>query len=189
MKSFHRHPAWCCLILAASLALTACGSRETRVEIGNREQILHLANGSEPQNLDPHTVTGVPEHNIIVALLEGLVSEDPTDLTPVPGVAERWDISEDETVYTFHFREDARWSNGDPVTALDFVNSFKRILTPTLAGEYAYMLFVMKNAEAYNKGEITDFSEVGATAVNDRTLQITLNNPAPYFLSLLNHSS
>ena len=177
------------LILLAASVLCGCGRRETRVEHGDREQILHLANRTEPQDLDPHIVTGVPEHYILMSLLEGLVAEDPQDLHPVPGVAERWDVSPEQTVYTFHLRRNARWSNGDPVTANDFVRSYRRILAPTLAAQYAYMLFVMKNAEAFNTGKITDFSEVGVKAPDEFTVQITLNSPTPYFLSLLNHYS
>ena len=122
-----------------------------------------------------------------MALTEGLVAEDPVDLHPVPGTAERWEISNDGSVYTFHLRENAKWTNGDPVTANDFVQSFKRILTPALASKYAYMLFVMEGAEAYSTGKLTDFSKVGAKALDERTLEITLNSPTPYFLSLLNH--
>jgi oligopeptide transport system substrate-binding protein len=123
---------WFLLFLAAA-AVCGCGRRETRVERGDREQVLHLNNGSEPQNLDPHVVTGVPEHHVIMALLEGLVSEDPRGIQPQPGTAERWDISADQTVYTFHLRRNARWSNGEPVTSHDFVRSYQRILAPSLA--------------------------------------------------------
>ena len=177
------------VVLLAAALLCGCGRRETRVENGNRNQILHLNNGTEPQNLDPHVVTGVPEHHIIMALLEGLMSEDPRGLKPQPGTAERWDISPDQTVYTFHLRENARWSNGDPVTAHDFVRTYRRALTPSLASEYAYMLFVMKGAEDFNAGKITDFDQVGVKALDDHTLQVTLNAPTPYFLSLLLHYS
>ena len=169
--------------------LTGCGKRETRVEFGNREQILFKGNGGEPQELDPHVVTGVSEYHILMSLLEGLVTEDPVDLHPVPGVAESWDISPDGRVYTFHFRRNARWSNGDPVTAQDFLKSYRRMLTPSLASEYSYMHFVVKNAQAYNEGKITDFDQVGYKALDDSTLQITLENPTPYFLSLLLHHS
>ena len=130
---------------------TGCGPTETKVQRGNREQVLHLSNGSEPESIDTHIVTGVPEHNVISALTEGLVTEDPVDLHPVPGMAESWDISEDGTVYTFRLRDNAKWTNGESVTAQDFVRSFQRILTPSLASKYAYMLFLMKNAEPYNK--------------------------------------
>ena len=174
-------------MVLSALVFVGCGPVESKVDIGNREQILHFSNGSEPESVDPHIVTGVPEHNVICALTEGLVAEDPVDLSPVPGTAERWEISEDGTVYTFYLRENAKWTNGDPVTAQDFVASFKRILTPSLASKYAYMLFLMKNAESYQKGELTDFEQVGVKALEDRVLQITLNEAAPYFLSLLNH--
>ena len=170
------------------ILLCAC-QRETLVEHGNRHQIFHRGNGTEPQDLDPHIVTGVPEHHIITSLLEGLVVPDPKDLHPLPGMAERWDISPDQTLYTFHLRKNARWSNGELFTAHDFVRSFKRMLTPSLASEYAYMLFVMKNAEAYNEGKLTNFEEVGAKALDDFTLQITLNSPTSYFLNLIQHYS
>ena len=152
-------------------------------------QVLSLGNGAEPKGLDPHLVTGVAEHNILAALLEGLAAEDPQDLTPVPGVAERWDISPDTCTYTFHLRADAKWSNGDPVRAADFVYSFHRMLSPALAAEYAYMLYPLRNAKAFNMGEISDFGQVGAAVVDDRTLVLTLEHPTPYFLQLLSHTS
>jgi len=176
-------------IFAALLLVAGCGKPPTRVSVGNQEQILHKGNKSDPQELDPHIVQGVPEHHILQSLIENLVTEDPKDLRPVPGQAERWDISPDGTVYTFHLRAGIRWSNGDPVTAHDFVRSYRRALTPSLGSEYAYMYYVMKGAEEYFKGKTQDFSTVGAKALDDRTLQITLNGPVPYFLSLLNHYS
>ena len=179
--------ASCALLL--TLILTACAKRETRVEIGDRDQVLHKGNGSEPKDLDPHVVTGVTEHNIIAALLEGLVAEDPKTLAPVPGVAERWDISDDALVYTFHLRPDAKWSNGDPVTADDFVFSYRRILTPGLGSPYAYMLYCLKGAEGYHAGPLNSFDDVGIKALDPQTLQLTLSAPTPYFLSLLNHYS
>lgn len=181
------------LVVMVCLALTwgfvGCGNRTSQVEQGIEEQILHLGNGTEPQGIDPHVVTGVPEHNIISALLEGLVSEDPQTLEPVPGVAERWEASEDARVYTFYLRSNAKWSNGEPVTAQDFVQSYERILSPQIGSKYSYMLYVMENAEAFNTGKLTDFSQVGCKALDDRTLQITLTHPTGYFLSLLNHYS
>jgi oligopeptide transport system substrate-binding protein len=177
------------LCLLALILHAGCGRRETRVEFGNREQVLYKGNGTEPAELDPQIVTGVTEHHTIMALLEGLVTEDPVDLHPVPGVAERWDISADGRIYTFHLRPNAKWSNGDPVTARDFLESYKRILTGSLASEYAYMHFVVTNAEAYNQGKLTDFSQVGYKALDDHTFQITLAEATPYFLSLMNHSS
>ena len=175
--------AFACSILAG------CARHETRVEWADREQILLKGNGTEPKELDPHVATGVSEHHIIMSLLEGLVSEDPVDLHPVPGVAERWDISPDGNVYTFHLRNNARWSNGEAVTARDFLETYKRILTPSLASESSYMHFVVKNAEAFNTGKLTEFSQVGYKVLDDHTLEITLENATPYFLSLLNHMS
>ncbi len=179
------------IILGATVALTiilaGCGSGTKNNAAGENLKILKITVGSEPEDVDPHVVTGVPEHHIIAALTEGLVAEDPVDLHPVPGVAEKWEVSEDGKIYTFHIRENAKWSNGDPVTANDFAKSYKRILTPALASKYAYMLFVMEGAEDYSTGKLKDFSKVGVKAQDERTLQISLNAPTPYFLSLLNH--
>jgi oligopeptide transport system substrate-binding protein len=175
--------------LSAILLFTGCTKRETRVHRGDRDQVLHLGNGSEPNDLDPHRVTGVTEHNIISALLEGLVAEDPRTLDPVPGTATHWDVSDDALTYTFHLRSDAKWSNSDPVTASDFVFSYRRMLTPELGSPYAYMLYCLNNAEAYSRGTLTDFAKVGVHAVDPHTLQLTLRAPTPYFLSLLNHFS
>lgn len=171
--------------LSISLSLTGCGGRAPTAK-GN---ILHISNGTEVSDLDPQTVTGRPESIVIRSLMEGLVGQDPKTLNPVPGQAERWDISEDGTVYTFYLRKDAKWSNGDPVTANDWVGSFKRMLTPSLASEYAYQLHLLKNGEAYNKGEITDFTKVGAKALEDHVLEITLDHPTGYFLNVLAHQS
>ncbi len=173
------------LCLSAVLFFPGCSKKQTNVEIGNKKGILYLGNGQEPQDLDPHTVTGVSEQRIISALLEGLVTENPKTLNPEPGVAKSWNVSDNGLVYTFDLRKNAEWSNGDPITAEDFVYSFKRVLTPALGAQNAYMLYCMKNAEAYNKGEINDFSKVGVKALNKYTLSIILAKPAPYFLSLL----
>ena len=169
------------------LILVGCGSGEKSETSNEALKILKITVGAEPEDIDPHVVTGVPEHHIIAALTEGLVAEDPVDLHPVPGVAEKWEVSEDGKVYTFQIRENAKWSNGDPVTSTDFAESYKRILTPALASKYAYMLFVMEGAEDYSTGKLKDFSKVGVKVINKQTLQIKLNAPTPYFLSLLNH--
>ncbi|MEZ5275292.1 MAG: peptide ABC transporter substrate-binding protein [Opitutaceae bacterium] len=174
----------------ALLLLTpGCGKRETTVEAGNRLQILHLGNGAELVDIDPHAVTGKTEHNVITALTEGLVSEDPIDLHPVPGVATHWEVSPDGLTYTFHLRDNARWSNGDPVTAHDFVRSWQRMLTPSMGSEYAYMLYVAEGAEAFHRGDTADFSTVGFREIDPLTVEIKLAQPIPYFLNLLNHYS
>ena len=187
--SIIRSQAYRLLVAVALSALMAgCDKPQPEVEKAVPKQILLLGNGTEPQDLDPQTVTGVPEDNILRAIFEGLVSEDPHDLHPIPGMAKSWDISPDLTIYTFHLR-DACWTDGSPVSASDFVRSYQRILSPELASEYNYMLFPVKNAEGYSNGKITDFGQVGFQAVDSLTLRITLNNPTPYFLSLLNHYS
>ncbi|MEP6662509.1 MAG: peptide ABC transporter substrate-binding protein [Verrucomicrobiota bacterium] len=166
-----------------------CSKRRTRVEVGDREQILHVGNGGEPSDLDPHTAIGEIEHDVMIALFEGLVTGDPKDVSPQPGVAENWDVSEDGLIYTFHLRDDARWSNGEPVTANDFLESYHRALLPSLGNQYSYMLFPVKNAEEFNTGKITDFNAVGFKVIDERTFQITLHSPTPYFLSLIIHNS
>lgn len=177
-------------LLASAVVWSAgCGRRESAVAAAADTNILHLANSTEPADLDPQTVTGRPESDIIRTLIEGLVIPDPVTLDPLPGQAESWDVSEDGRVYTFHLRPDARWSNGDPVTAADFVGSWKRILTPSLGSEYAYNLFLVVGAEDYNTGRLTDFSQTGFKALDERTVQVTLVNPTSYFLRLLVHYS
>jgi len=179
----------CALAVNVVVFLTSCHRAETDVEIGNRLQILHKGNGQEVQDLDPQIVNSVSSLNIISALLEGLVAEDPHDLHPIPGVAESWEVSADEKVYMFHLRHNAKWSNGEPVVAQNFVDSYRRILSPPLASPVAYMLYPVANAEAFNKGKIDNFDQVGFRVLDNWTLQITLTNPTPYFLSLLNHYS
>ena len=100
-------------------ALVGCGPGSKPAEQGILNKVLNITVGTEPEDIDPHVVTGVPEHHIIAALTDGLVGEDPVDLHPVPGTAETWEVSDGGRVYTFHLRESAKWTNGDPVTAND----------------------------------------------------------------------
>ncbi len=178
------------LVLAFSAALLiACSGQESNVAQGNRDGILHYGNGTEPQGLDPHVVTGVPENHLIRAMFEGLAVKNPYTLEPEPGVAERWEFSEDGRVITFHLRDNALWSNGEQMTAHDYVWSWHRALNPKMGNLYAYMLFPVKNAEAYAKGELSNPEELGVRAVDDRTLEVTLTEPTPYFLQLMDHYS
>ena len=168
--------------------LPSCAKRESTVDRANRESVLHFSIGSEPSDLDPQTVTGTGDSKIIQSLFDPLISYEPGTLAPVPALAERWEISADGLTYTFHLRTDAKWSNGDPLTAQDCVESWRRILTPSLAADYAYFLYILRGAEAFNKGQTTDFSTVGATARDAHTLVATLTHPAPYFLQILLNS-
>jgi len=149
--------------------------------------VLRVGNGAEVQNLDPHLVQGLTEHRVLSSLFEGLTDIDPKTMQTVPAAAESWTVSPDGRVYTFRLRKEGRWSNGEPVTAHDFLYAWKRILSPNLASEYAYMLHVLKNAKAFNDGRIADFSEVGAKALGDYTLEATLEYPTPYFPSMQTH--
>ncbi len=168
------------LLLVFLLAFT------TTAALAKKPMILRVGNGAEPQDIDPQSVTGVPEHKILMGLFEGLVTEDPKDLHPIPGLAKSWDISPDGLVYTFHLREGLKWSNGEPITADDFVQSYKRMLSPAFAAEYAYLIFnFVKGAEEYYKGELKDFAQVGFNAIDAQTLQVTLKNPTPYLLKLI----
>ncbi|NNE91628.1 MAG: peptide ABC transporter substrate-binding protein [Verrucomicrobiales bacterium] len=124
------------------------------------------------------------------ALFEGLVTfHISEDDTAAPGVAERWEPNEDFSVWTFYLREDAKWSNGEPITAHDFAYSYERVLTPELASPYASMLFPLQGAEEFNKGETDDFSTVGVKVIDDRTLELSLIGPMDYFPEVLKHTT
>lgn len=217
-----------------------------------------FVNETEIKSLDPHIVTGQPEHRILESVFEGLTQLDPKTCLPLPGAAESWEISEDKKVYTFHIRPNAVWSNGEPVTAHDFVYSYRRFLDPQTAAEYAYQAWYIKNAHRYSSGGsaiepgdpvevelnerppgalpfargevlygklvrvegeglnrvfsveidgrerqfqareavtvsgaepckqvLLDFREVGVRALDDRTLETTLENPTPFWLGLV----
>jgi oligopeptide transport system substrate-binding protein len=151
------------------------------------EQVLHRGNGAEPETLDPHKATGVPEANILFDLHEGLLTLSDMS-TPTPGVAEKWEISDDGKTYTFHLRANAKWSNGDPVTAEDFVYSLRRAVDPKTASEYAPILEPIVNAKAITDGTEKDVTKLGVEAVDAHTLKISLTAPAPHILGVLSHS-
>ena len=132
------------LLSLLALALSVTGS--TRLERAD----FVMNNGTEVSTLDPASVTGVPEGRVMYALYEGLTVKHPETLEPLPGMAESWEVSEDGTVYTFHIREDARWSNGDPVTAHDFEWSWQRLLLPETAAEYSYQLWYVRGARQFS---------------------------------------
>ncbi len=144
-----------------------------------------FAIGGEPETLDPGRARGVNENKIISNLFEGLV-EVPLGAGPVvPGVAERWERSEDGLSYTFHLRKNAKWSNGDPVTAHDFYYSWMRVLDTALGAPYSDMLYVIAGARDFYEGRNPDPKSVAITVVDDYTLRVKLAYVAPYFLDLL----
>ena len=151
------------------------------------EQVLHRDNGAEPATLDPHLAEGAPSSHILRDLFEGLTSESPQGRI-VPGAAIRWNISRDGKTYTFYLRREARWSNGDPVIADDFVYGLRRSASPATASSSAQGLLPIANAAEVLSGELpTD--QLGVTAINDYILQIDLKGPTPYFLRILNLAS
>ncbi len=174
-------------MLGIGIAMSGCGQRTTPVELANEQQILLLGNGSDPEELDPHLVSGITEARILNALLEGLVRLNEKTLQPEPAAAASWTVDASGRFHTFHLRPEARWSDGTPVTALDFSFAYQRILTPALGAPYASMLHVLKGAAAYNSGDTADFADVGVRVIDTHTLELELSNPTPYFLSLLSH--
>ena len=167
------------------MCVSGCSRRKTDVDRGNREGILYLASGGEPRDLDPTTNIGSAESRMISALFEGLVIMSPDGKKPVPAAAESWEISPDGLVYTFHLREGMRWSNGDPVTADDFLYGFRRVLEPAVAAEAAQQANPILGATDYVEGRSKDINTVGLRAINPRTFEIRLAHPAPYFLGEL----
>lgn len=176
---------WSAVALVALALLAACGRRESAVEAGLRTQTLEVGILGEPSELDPHIINSPPDFRVVPALFEGLVVGNPTTLEPEPGVAERWELSPDRLTYTFHLRRDARWSNGDPVTAADFLTSFRRALTPELGSPYTFLFSAVRGADAFAAGRLHDFTQVGLAAPDPHTVQITLRQPTPYFLAII----
>ena len=151
------------------------------------ETVLHRGNSGEPQTLDQAQTSINIEAFILKDLFEGLTIYDAAGKI-VPGSAESWTVSDDGTVYTFKLRADAKWSDGSPVTAEDFVFSFQRVEDPKTAAKYANILYPIKNAEKVNKGE-AKLEELGMKAVDAKTLEVTLERPTPFFLELLAHQT
>jgi oligopeptide transport system substrate-binding protein len=179
--------------LAASLARAfffgalALGAGVSCAKSPEKEQTIVYNLGVEPETLDPAKSTGVAEHRAITALINGLTRLD-ADGIAQPAMAERWEANEDHSAFTFHLRE-ANWSSGDPVTAEDFVWSWRRVVDPETASDYAYQLYYIKNGEALNSGKESDFSMLGAEAADDRTIIVNLEGPTPFFPALAAHSA
>ena len=174
---------------AATSAATAGSGDETTAGSSASDgdpKILNIMVEIEVESLDPQEATDGTSFEVMANYTDGLTQMD-ADGAAVPAIAEKWDISDDGTVYTFHLREDAKWSNGTPVTANDFVFAWQRAVDPAMASEYSYMLSdigQVKNAAAIIAGEM-DKSELGVKALDDKTLEVTLEVPVSYFLSLM----
>jgi oligopeptide transport system substrate-binding protein len=159
--------------------LVGCGDDSATGKTGD-EQVLNLYIGDDLPSMDVSKATDGYSFLMLANTMEGLVRLD-KDGKAQPGIAESWEISPDSKTYTFKLR-DAKWSNGDPVTANDFVYSWKRTLNPATGSQYSFMLYWVKGAAEYNQGK-GSAEEVGVKALDDKTLQVTLNNPTPFFLN------
>ncbi|MGF1736042.1 ABC transporter substrate-binding protein [Photobacterium satsumensis] len=181
------------ILLGAGMAVAATSFSTLAADVPEgvklaAKQELVRGNGTEVASLDPHKTEGVPESHVIRDLLEGLVNQDENGNT-VPGVAESWETTDNRT-FTFHLRKDAKWSNGDPVTAHDFVYSFKRAVDPATASPYSWYLEMttMKNADDIIAGK-ADKNTLGVSATDDNTLVIELEQAVPYFVKMMGHTT
>jgi len=196
------------VVFGCLLTLAACGDREHEfgspearrplpvelvlLESGQpdpavlaEEQVVYRGNGEEPETLDPHLAVGLPSSHILRDLFEGLTTESPEGEI-IPGAALRWNISRDARTYTFYLRRDLIWSNGNPLTAEDFIFSLRRAADPATAANSARMLLPILNAREVLAGELP-IEDLAVNKLDDYTLQITLTGPTPYFLGLLTH--
>lgn len=175
------------LTLSTGLLIASCENR-TSVEKATEAGILVIGNSNEPKGLDLHLVSGVLESNIIRALFEGLCVEHPSeDGIALPGAAASWSANDDFTVWTFKLQPEGQWSDGVPVTAHDFVFSYQRMLHPKIPAKYSDMLYFIKGAEDYNKERNPDPNSIGARAIDDHTLEITLRGPTPFLPEITKH--
>ena len=172
-------------LIAAALLLSACdGGKPVRQPCPAGKVCLELGNDAEPTSLDPHKISGAWEDRIVGDMMVGLTQDDPQG-DPIPGMATSWETSPDGLVWTFHLR-DAKWSDGVPVTADDFVFALRRLMDPKTAAEYASLMYIIKNGEAVNAGKLP-LSALGVRAIDAHTLEITLVHPAPYLTQLTMH--
>ncbi|HZH50917.1 MAG TPA: peptide ABC transporter substrate-binding protein [Microvirga sp.] len=171
------------------LKRTALAAVATAALMGaaSAQVVYNRANSGEPETLDTHKTSTVQEAHILRDMLEGLVTYNAKG-EAVPGQAEKWEVSDDGKTYRFTLRNGLKWSNGDPVKAADFVYSYRRIMNPETGAKYANILYPIKNAEKINKGQAKP-EELGVKAVDDKTVEITLEAPTPYFIELLTHQT
>jgi oligopeptide transport system substrate-binding protein len=186
------------LTLGLGLLVAGCGGDDddgggaaTDTGAPAAEQVITINWGAEPPSLDPGLASDTTSANILLNIMDPLLKLG-DDLEPVPALAESWDVSEDGKTVTFHLRADGEWTNGDPVTAADFEWSWKRTVSPELAADYAYQFYGIVGAQEYNGCEnncdaLRD--KMGVRAVDDRTLEVTLTTPQPWFIQQAAHHS
>jgi oligopeptide transport system substrate-binding protein len=169
-----------------ALALAAASSPIFALTVtpAKAEVVYHRGADGDPETLDPHKTSTTTESQIIRDLFEGLLIHDAWGKL-APGVAQRWDVSPDGRIYTFHLHPGAKWSNGEPVRASEFVFSFRRLLSPATGAKYAPLYYPILNAEKVHKAQGTRPEDLGVAALAEHTLEIRLERPTPYFLELL----
>ena len=178
--------AFLSMAMVAGLA-TGCGTPGGGSSDGDSSdgKVFRYAVNTLPTTLDPTKGQSIGDNEIQHAITEGLTRNTAGDVKP--GIAESWDESEDGLTYTFHLRKDAKWSDGEPITAGDFEYSWKRLVNPETASPYAFIGDCLKNGQAIEQGNM-DVEELGVKAVDDNTLEVTLEHPTSYFLSLIGSS-
>lgn len=145
---------------------------------------MTIVNGGEPESLDPHIIVAQADMRIVSGMFEGMTRTEPVEGRAVPGLAERWEISPDGRIYTFHLRTNLTWSTGEPITSADIIYSWIRELDPATASEYAGQFYYIKNAMGFNTGKIKDPSLVGVHALDKFTVQVELDHPTSFFLDI-----
>src|SRR4051812_3050478 len=172
-------------LLAGAIAWSGGGSHP-------RAEFVFINRG-DIYTLDLNQMSYLQDFRLTYGIREGLYGVDPVTHSPIPAGALGYDISQDKRIWTFHLRPECKWTNGDPVTARDYIFSWRRMLEEQ--GEYTYLFYYIKHAKAYSDGVLEyfadaskpkpSFDEVGVQAVDDHTLRVTLENPVPYLLELL----
>ena len=175
------------LALLAALALTCCQGKPQRPACPAGKTCFEFGLDTEPATLDPQKANLVSEGWVLGDLMEGLTTEGP-DASPIPGGATSWQVSPDGLTWTFQLRRNARWSDGAPITAEDYVFGLQRLLDPKIASIYAYLAYVVKGAQPISEGKAAP-DTLGAKALGPYVLQLALEHPAPYLPELLKHQS
>ncbi len=177
------------VLMVLSVAIAGCGGQQTQDQSAKpaetkKDVVIRYNLGAQPETIDPALNSAVDGATVILHTFEGLVNLDEHQ-QPVPGVAEKWDVSDDGLVWTFHLRDNAKWTDGQPVTAKDFDYAWKRALNPDTASEYAYQLYYIKNGEDYNTGKNgVTADDLGIKVIDDHTIEVTLAAPTPYILQI-----
>ncbi|WP_372368063.1 peptide ABC transporter substrate-binding protein [Candidatus Uabimicrobium sp. HlEnr_7] len=185
MKMYH------VLLFVVVFLICACDSRASKGSLTEYEKqgksVFRFTNSQEPATLDLSKATGVYENRILNLMFEGLIRYGDEGKYSELGVAEKYDVKDEGKTYVFSLRKNVKWSDGEPVTAHNFVAAYQRILNPATAAQYAYMLYDIVNAEDINKGKEKDLNNLGAKALDDYTLELKLRQAVPYFIDLLTH--